>query len=161
MDDAVALFQGYTQDPEVTRYVGWLPHRSLADTRAYLRSCIDGWREETRFPWAITVAAVNNDTPIGIIELRLTGHMADVGYVLARSEWGNGYMTEALTAVVAAALALDACYRVWAVCDVENGASARVMEKAGMTREGVLRRFLYHPGVHHEPRDAYCYSRTR
>jgi RimJ/RimL family protein N-acetyltransferase len=136
-----------------------LPHRSLADTRAYLRACVDGWREETRFPWAITVAALD-DTPIGMIELRPNGHMADVGYVLSRSEWGKGYMTEALTAVVTMALALDGCYRVWAVCDVENGASARVMEKAGMTIEGVLRRFLYDP-VADEPRDAYCYALTR
>jgi RimJ/RimL family protein N-acetyltransferase len=120
---------------------------------------VDSWREETRFPWAITVAAVD-DTPIGMIELRPNGHMADVGYVLSRSEWGKGYMTEALTAVVTMALALDGCYRVWAVCDVENGASARVMEKAGMTIEGVLRRFLYDP-VADEPRDAYCYALTR
>jgi len=159
MDDAIAIFQGYAQDPEVSRYLTWPPHRSIGETRGFLRACIDNWLDGTRFPWVITAAP--EDTPLGMMELRRTGHMADVGYVLARSEWGKGYTTEALIAVVEMALALDGCYRVWAVCDVENAASARVMEKAGMVREGILRRFLYHPAMSNEPRDAYCYARTR
>jgi len=48
-----------------------------------------------------------------------------------------------------------------AVCDVENIASARVMEKAGLSREGVLRRWLVHPNLGPEPRDCYGYARVR
>ena len=54
-------------------------------------------------------------------------------------------MTEALTEIVRWALAQPAIFRIGAVCDVENVRSARVMEKAGLIREGVLRRFLIHP----------------
>jgi ribosomal-protein-alanine N-acetyltransferase len=36
-----------------------------------------------------------------------------------------------------------------------------VMEKAGMTREGVLRRWSVHPNISAEPRDSYCYSITK
>jgi [ribosomal protein S5]-alanine N-acetyltransferase len=159
VDDAEAIFRGYATDPEVTRYLTWTPHKSLADTRAFLRACMDAWRLQTEFPWAITPAA--DERSIGMIELRPTGHMAMVGYVLAREEWGKGYMTEALTAVVDTALALRGIYRVWAVCDVENGASARVMEKAGLVREGVLKRYILHPSIGSEPRDALCYAKTR
>ena len=49
-------------------------------------------------------------------------------------------MTEVVRAVTDWALAQPEVHRVWAVCDVENLASARVMEKAGMAREGKLRR---------------------
>jgi RimJ/RimL family protein N-acetyltransferase len=70
-------------------------------------------------------------------------------------------MTVALTAVVDAAFELRGIYRVWAVCDVENPASARVMEKAGMLREGVLKRYMLHPGMGNVPRDVLCYAKTR
>jgi ribosomal-protein-alanine N-acetyltransferase len=159
MDDAEEIFHGYATDPEVTRYLVWEPHRSLADTRAFLRACMECWRGQSRFPWAITRGP--DTASIGMIELRLDGHKADVGYVLAREEWGKGYMTEALTAVVEAAFALRDVYRVGAVCDVENIASARVMEKAGLVKEGVLKRYLMHPGAGSEPRDAFCYAKTR
>jgi ribosomal-protein-alanine N-acetyltransferase len=159
MDDAEAVFDGYARDPDVTRFLSWAPHRSLADTRAFLRGCMDDWREQSRFPWTIT--RPSDGAPIGMIDLRPAGHMAETGYVLSRAEWGNGYMTEALTAVVEAAFALPGIYRVSAICDVENLASARVMEKAGMVREGVLKRFLLHPAMGPEPRDAFCYAKTR
>jgi len=44
---------------------------------------------------------------------------------------------------------------------VENLASARVLEKAGMHREGMLRRWSVHPNVSPEPRDCLCYAIVR
>ncbi len=67
-------------------------------------------------------------------------------------------MTEAVRAVIAWVFAQPGIYRVWAVCDVENLASARVLEKAGMHLEGILRRWLIHSNVSVEPRDCFCYS---
>jgi ribosomal-protein-alanine N-acetyltransferase len=54
-----------------------------------------------------------------------------------------------------------AVFRIGAVCDVDNIGSARVMEKAGLVREGVLRRWLVHPNISDEPRDCFSYARTR
>ena len=70
-------------------------------------------------------------------------------------------MTEAVRAVVSWAISEREVYRVWAVCDVENPASARVMEKAGMQEEGILRRWTMHPNSSDEPRDCYCYAMTK
>ncbi len=70
-------------------------------------------------------------------------------------------MTEALRAVIDYAFRDPRVYRVWAVCDAENVASARVLEKAGMSFEGVLRRYGIHPNISPEPRDARCYARVR
>jgi len=52
-------------------------------------------------------------------------------------------------------------YRVFATCDVDNPASAKVMEKAGMKYEGLLRRYMIHPNVSEEPRDCLMYARVR
>jgi len=70
-------------------------------------------------------------------------------------------MTEALTEIAAWALAQPDIFRISAVCDTENTASARVMEKSGLHREGLLRRWLVHPNISTEPRDCFIYARTR
>jgi RimJ/RimL family protein N-acetyltransferase len=50
---------------------------------------------------------------------------------------------------------------VWATCDVENLASVRVLEKLGLTCEGVLRRYAIRPNLSPTPRDAFVYARIR
>ena len=47
------------------------------------------------------------------------------------------------------------------VCDVENKASARVMEKAGLEREGMLRHWIIHPNISCKPRDWLSYAKVR
>lgn len=162
VEDAAAIYDSYARDPEATRYLSWTPHRSLAETEEYLRGVLamssDG--ADPKFHWAITERG-SDDEARGMIALRRNGHKADVGYVLARPLWGLGYTTEALRAVVGFAFTLPGLYRVWAVCDVENVGSARVLEKAGMRFEGVLRRNIVHPNFGPEPRDSRCYAVTR
>jgi RimJ/RimL family protein N-acetyltransferase len=159
--DAEAIFHGYGQDPEVTRYLIWRPHRAIDDIEAFLQDCVEAWTGGSRFPWVITRHGDN--TALGMIDARLDApHRVSVGYVLARAEWGKGYVTEALAAVIEAIWASHPeVYRIWAVCDVDNPASARVMEKAGMRYEGRLARYLVHPNVSDEPRDAFVYAVTR
>ncbi len=59
----------------------------------------------------------------------------DVGYALDRAAWNQGYMTEALRAVLAYEFGTRGAPRLRATCNVANPASARVMEKVGMRRE--------------------------
>ena len=158
--DAEAIFASYGQDPEVTHYLIWKPHTSLEDTRAFVQECIDAWAGGVRFPWVITRAT--DGQLLGMFDARIeSGFKVSVGYVLARKHWGNGYVPEALRAVIDVFWTQPAIFRIWAVCDVDNPASARVMEKAGMVREGVLKRSILHPNISDEPRDAYCYAITR
>jgi ribosomal-protein-alanine N-acetyltransferase len=159
MEDADAIFQGYARDPEVTRYLTWQPHADISVTRAFLARCIDCWAQSTAFPWVLTLA--DSQRLIGMIELRISPPRADLGYGVARPFWGQGFATEAVQAVVGWGITQPEIYRVWAVCDVENKGSARVLEKAGMQREGVLKRWLVHPNIDHEPRDCYCYAKVK
>ena len=70
-------------------------------------------------------------------------------------------MTEALRAAARWAMGEPDIWRIGAVCDVENCASARVMEKAGLEREGILHRWIIHPNVGSEPRDCFSYAMVR
>ena len=156
LNDAEDVFRKYAQDPAVTKYVMWTPHENIMVTRDFVRRCVQCWEGETAFPWVIELKT--NRELVGMIELRMEKHRADMGYVIARQYWGNGYATEALKSIVDWVLTQANIFRVWAVCDIENIASARVMEKVGMQREGVLRRHIVHPNISNEPRDCLCYS---
>jgi RimJ/RimL family protein N-acetyltransferase len=67
-------------------------------------------------------------------------------------------MTEAMRPALAHVFDLPRVYRIWAVHDVDNPASGKVMQKLGLIFEGVLRRFTIHPNVSAEPRDVRLYS---
>ncbi|MBC8131064.1 MAG: GNAT family N-acetyltransferase [Rhizobiaceae bacterium] len=158
--DAEALFAAYASHIETVRYLTWTPHRDVADTVASLRQRDEEWREGSSFPFVIAPAAAP-DSPFGSIHLRPKGHAVSFGYVLGRSQWARGYATEALTCLVDWSLSQPGVHRACASCDADNPASGRVMEKAGMQYEGTLRRFVVHPNMSGEPRDAMMYARFR
>jgi RimJ/RimL family protein N-acetyltransferase len=159
LDDALAIFTQYAQDAEITKYLPWRSHQTLDVTHDFLQRCLTVWEQGTAFPWVITQK--EDGRLLGMIELRIRGHLADLGYVVARQYWGQGFASEATKAVVDWALAQSEIYRVWAVCDVENQASARVLEKVGMQLEGRLRRWSIHPNISETPRDCWCYAKVK
>jgi RimJ/RimL family protein N-acetyltransferase len=159
LQDAQAIFAGYAQDLEVVRFLIWRPHESIADTEAYISRCTAAPPDRSR-TYALTGRA--DDRPLGAFELRRPEpHRLDCGYVLARDFWGRGLMTEALTQVALWAMRQTGIWRIGAGCDVENLASARVMEKAGLAREGILRRWIIHPNISSIPRDWLSYAKVR
>jgi RimJ/RimL family protein N-acetyltransferase len=157
--DAEVIFREYASDGEVTKYVSWRAHRNATETRAYVRSCLIGWEARKVFHWIIE--RKEDRLLMGMITARVDDHKWELGYVLSRPNWDKGYMTEAIQGVIGWALKQPEIFRVWAVCDVDNAASARVMEKAGMKREGRLCRWSVHPNLSAQPRDSYCYSITK
>jgi RimJ/RimL family protein N-acetyltransferase len=158
IEDAVEIFTGYAQDKDVVRYLTWKPHRNIEDTKAFVKSRIDAWKKGDDFSWAITTF---EGRIIGGIALRIRDYMADFGYVIAHPYWSKGYATEALRTIVQWALRQPQIFRVWGCCDIENNASARVMEKCGLEKEGVLKKWGIHPQVSDTPRDCLCYSIVR
>jgi RimJ/RimL family protein N-acetyltransferase len=158
-DDAPAIFAAYAQDAEVTRYLTWRPHKSIEETYAIRDLMAKLWQDGEAFSYAITLTG--DDTLIGMIAIHPDGFKASIGYVLARPHWGKGYMTEAVRVVVDWLIRQPDIYRVFATCDVDNPASVRVMEKAGMKYEGLLRRYMIHPNISEEPRDCLMYARVR
>ena len=157
--DAGDIFANYAQDAEVTRYLVWRPHADIAETHEFLTGCLAAWEAGTSLNWAIET--IEQPGVIGMVGCRPHGGRPNLGYVLARPYWGQGYMTEAVGAIVEWLLREEDVFRVWATCDVQNISSARVLEKVGMEREGVLRRWEIHPNISPDPRDAFVYSRVK
>jgi [ribosomal protein S5]-alanine N-acetyltransferase len=159
VEDAKAIFEAYAQDPAVTRYLVWRPHQSIRTTNEFIGQCLDRWSARSAFPYVIT--RESGAPAIGMLEVRPEPFKATIGYVLARPYWGQGFMPEAAGEIVRLVLSDPSMYRVEAFCDVENAASARTLEKAGMIREGVMRRYIIHPTLSNEPRDCFLYAATR
>jgi RimJ/RimL family protein N-acetyltransferase len=159
-DDADPIFDAYAQDPEVTRYLVWRPHRSRDETAAYVaRSMAAAAAEYAR---TYVLLGRGDGRLRGAFDLRRPApHRLEFGYVLARQWWGQGLMTEALAEIVRWGLAEPGVFRVGSVCDAANLASARVMEKAGLEREALLRRWSVHPNLGDEPRDCLSLARVR
>jgi ribosomal-protein-alanine N-acetyltransferase len=158
MEDADDIF-AYASDPQVTPYLIWDTHQSLDDTRDFLERTLQSYRDGGLPVWGIEHLA--DKTIIGtcgFAELALRHARAEVGYVIARKNWRQGLMTEALRAVLAYCFDVLRLNRIEARCDVENTGSWRVMEKVGMRLEGVLRQNII---LHGRPRDARMYGILR
>jgi RimJ/RimL family protein N-acetyltransferase len=135
--DAAALVE-YANNRKV-----WLnlrdrfPHPYTArDARAFLKSVL-GARPETSFAIAV------EDVAIGAIAFHVQSDVervgAEIGYWLGEPYWGRGIATSAVRAVTEHALTAHSLLRVFALPFADNRASARVLEKAGFTLEGLLR----------------------
>jgi [ribosomal protein S5]-alanine N-acetyltransferase len=157
--DAAAIFNRYSSDPDVTRYVGWPAHISPAGARAFIEFSDGEWARWPAGPYLVWSRA--DRTLLGGTGLSFeTATRASTGYVFAKDAWGNGYATEALGAMVEVARACG-IRRLYALCHAEHRASARVLEKCGFDREGVLRRYAEFPNLAPgEPQDVLCYSRV-
>ena len=159
-DDAEAVFASYANDPAITRYLSWHAYERVAPLAIFLRECAAHW-EKGDGPFAWLLCLKGTDSPIGSIGVTLEGGKAMFGYVLAKKFWHRGLAAEALTFLVDWSLAQPAIHRAWAFCDTENPASVRVMEKAGLVREGVLRRWHVCPTLGPEPRDCIVCAKVK
>jgi [ribosomal protein S5]-alanine N-acetyltransferase len=128
--DADEIFRRYAADPEVTRYMSWPTHRSLADTQAFLAWSDEDWE---RWPAGSYLVFDHADRSrlLGGTGLSFQNPtLAVTGYVFARDAWGQGFATEALQAMVKLARQTGV-KRLVAVCHSDHRPSARVMEKCG------------------------------
>jgi len=157
--DARAKYD-YSRDPEVARYMDWVPHADLDSALAVVERAAIRWESGEEYSWTITVKPT--DSAAGSIGCHVQGHAVELGFVLAKPYWGQGFATEAAKAVFAWAASCDEVCRIWATCDVENTASTRVLAKLGMVQEGLLRRGAIRPNLAPGiPRDALIYSWVR
>ncbi len=112
----------------------------------------------TQFELAVTLREGGN--LIGGVRINVIDAprwQGDIGYALHPGFWSRGYGTEAARAIVGFGFAQLKLHRIWATCATDNGASARVLEKIGMRRQGTLPRGSRAGG---EQRYSYLYGMT-
>ena len=161
VEDAPSIFASYASDPDVTRYLTWRAYERVEPLKNFLRESVARWEKgDGHFNWVLCLKGT--DTPIGSIGLNFEdGGKVLFGYALAKKFWGHGFAAEALRHLIDWSFTLPTTHRAWAVSDVENPASVRVMEKAGMVREGLLRRWHVCPTIGPEPRDCVVCAKVR
>ncbi|XOQ48934.1 MAG: hypothetical protein ACFWUM_08520 [Eubacteriales bacterium] len=139
LDDAEDMYQ-YAKDPEVTKYARWKPHESIQDSLNLLEEWIKSYSNPGYYSWAIARKEDNRMIGcIGITNVSDIDESGEVGYWLGKSWWGRGIMTEALKAVIRFVFEQCEFNRLEACHSVNNPASGCVMQKAGMTFEGIAR----------------------
>ena len=156
-EDAPAMFERYTGDPEVTRLLGWPRHHSVAETEAFVELSDGEWERWPAGPYL--VLGRRRGDLLGSTGLAFeTPFRAATGYVFARDSWGRGYATEALGAMVELAPGVG-IRRLYALCHPDHRPSRRVLEKCGFHREGLLRCHSELPNLRPgEPADVLCYA---
>lgn len=140
-EDADPMFRNWASDPVVTEFMTWPAHRSVEDTRGIISLWIAEYAKGDAFNWAIELKGLGEPIgSIGVVSSDEAVEGVEIGYCLGRAYWGKGMMPEALCAVVDYLFDEVGARRISARHDARNPKSGRVMEKAGMTKEGVLRR---------------------
>lgn len=144
----------YTAMPEVTTYTAWGPNTE-EDTQQYIQQVIDWQNEQPRQHYELGICLQSDGTLIGGVGIHIQSTNAEMGYVLHPDYQGSGYVTEAAQALLGYAFDTLSIHRVYATCRPANIASEKVMQKLGMTREGMLRQHWHYKGEFH---DSYLYS---
>ncbi|MBR4335070.1 MAG: GNAT family N-acetyltransferase [Clostridia bacterium] len=158
LNDAPDMFE-YSKDPEVTKYLLWDPHPNVEHTRNYIDYLQDRYRDGKYYDWAVILKSSGKMIgTCGFSSILPEHRSAEVGYVLNPAFRGQGIAGEALSAVLDFAFRKMALNRVEAKCVAENASSERVMQKVGMTFEGVARSALLVKG---EFRNIKIYSMLR
>ena len=127
----------YNQDWEMARYLWERP-------QPYKRSDAEDFvagRVSTSWDTNPSFAVVMDSTVMGHVRLKIdvAKEIAELGFDIATAHWGKGLATEAAYPVVGLGFGKYQLRKVWAGADLRNRGSWRVMEKIGMTHEGVSR----------------------
>jgi len=156
LDDWPAV-NAYTSDPRVVQYMSFGP-TTPDQTREHLHGSIAAAAEQPRCLYELAVVLRGEQRLIGTATLdvdRRERRHAYFSYLLHSQYWGQGYATEAMRTLIDFGFTQLHLNRVADTCDTRNRASARVMEKLGMRREGHLRETIWKAGRWY---DEYLYA---
>lgn len=147
----------YATHPDVARFNNY-DAKTEDDTKNYLRGVISHQTKDPRRVYELAIILKSDGQLIGTGGLYIAENKestAAIGFVIKRELWGQGYATEVANELLNQAFEKLSIHRVFSWCDTENLASARVLEKTGMRREGHM---IHDRKSHGEWRDSYWYA---
>lgn len=146
--DASDMYE-YASRPDVTRFLTWNPHPDRAYTREYLEYLGNRYAAGMFYDWAIVYEPdCKMVGTCGFTSFNCTSDSAEVGYVLNPEYWGKGIATEALSRVIEFGFEELGLHRIEARFIEGNEQSRRVMERVGMTYEGMQREGMLVKGTY-------------
>ncbi len=148
--DAHSIFQ-YAQNPNVCQYTLWEKHISAQDSLDYIKDYVlDYYARGIPEPLGITLKIRPHEVigTVGCFWASQEDKAMELAYALSEDYWGQGIAVEASQAVMDYCAQEFGLKRIQAQCKVANTASAKVMEKLGMSFEGTLKAAIFHRGQH-------------
>jgi ribosomal-protein-alanine N-acetyltransferase len=142
-------------DRRVAAFTRTIPHPYVpADAQAFIARVTAGWEAGTGAVFAICerwAGGVESD-PVGTMGVMIDAIdvRGEIGYTIAPEYWGRGYATQAAAAFCGWCFESLGLRKLTAHHMAHNGASARVLEKLGFRKEGVLRAQAFKWGVAHD-----------
>ena len=139
-DDTEAVYNNWTSDNEISKYMRWEHHKNINETRIKIDDWLERYNKNNFYQWAIIIKG--SDEPIGAIGLFVVNESdmcGDFGYCISIKYWGRGITTEALRAVLNLAFEVVGFNRIESYHSINNPASGKVMINAGMKFEGLAR----------------------
>jgi ribosomal-protein-serine acetyltransferase len=160
MDDAAAVVDAARESlVDLQPWMPWChPEYSITESRSWLDVQIAAFEAGTAFEFAIVSANGRYLGGCGLNQIDKANHRANLGYWVRSAATRRGVATTAVRLIREWAFENTNLVRLEVVVAAGNAASHRVAEKAGATREGVLRRRLLLHGIAH---DATMFSFTR
>ena len=150
VSDAADMFD-YARRPEVTRYLLWNPHPDVRYTKRYLEYLATRYRMGMFYDWALILKAEKRMIgTCGFVRFDCPHNSAEIGYVLHPDYHGKGLMAEAARAVMDFGFSTLDLHRIEARYMVGNDPSRRLMERMGMTFEGVKRQSMLVKGSYRD-----------
>jgi [ribosomal protein S5]-alanine N-acetyltransferase len=141
----------YASNPEVSKYVLWGAHETRAVTEEYVKMILALYEEGKIAPWGIQYKKDNKLIgTVDFVSWQPQHKTAEIGYALSMDYWGRGIATEAAKELIRFGMNEMDLVRIQAKALVANKGSERVMEKAGMKFEGILRKFIFIKGAHYD-----------
>lgn len=159
IEDTNNIFNSILNNKETLHFLDWPYCANLEEARIFINKLIENIYKLNYYFWVIEELNTNNF--VGCISICGTNpekRMAEIEYVADTSHRGKGYMPEANKRVINYLIEECNIYRVEAVCNIENEASARVMEKSDMKFEGILRGRALNLNSEGNPGDLKIYS---
>ena len=147
--DADDLFRIFS-DPSVTRFYDLDTFTEPREAEELIHRFRQRYERQIGLRWALALKE-SPGSAIGTCGFNIwiqSSNRAVLGYDLARVHWNQGFMTEALAAVIRFGFDQMQLNRVETIAFTENEASHRMLEKLGFEREGVLREYEFLKGAY-------------
>jgi ribosomal-protein-alanine N-acetyltransferase len=155
-EEAEELFYTYASKPEATKYMSWPTHKSLSDTREFLKYAVNGWYNGTDYSFSIRLKASHR--LVGSCGLLHETGKIQFGYILSPTQWGKGYATEACIKLMQVVRGLPGVVKVSTFVDAENTASAKVLLRAGLVEEARLEKYFKFVNQENQPKDCLLFN---
>ena len=145
-EDIDGIFK-FNSDINSLKYIARDPYEKREQAEDRVKFFDEMYKTKKAVWWTFTTKEADDLIGYGgIFEIDKTNNRAEIGYGLLPEFWGNGFISEAMKAMVDFGLNKLQVHKLYAIVDPNNGASIKILEKNNFQREGILCEHLFARG---------------